>query len=78
MEEHTEHLCMVLQCLREKKLYGKFSKFSFYQSKIHYLEHVISDEGISVDPKNIEAIMEWHTPKNVLEVRSFMVLVGYY
>jgi hypothetical protein len=43
MEEHDEHLCMVLQCLREKKLYGKLSKCLFYQSKIHYLGHVISD-----------------------------------
>jgi hypothetical protein len=42
MEEHDEHLCMVLQCLRENKLYGKLSKCSFYQSKIHYLGHVIS------------------------------------
>jgi hypothetical protein len=46
MEEHDEHLRLVLQCLREHKLYGKLSKCSFYQSKIHYLGHVISGEGI--------------------------------
>jgi hypothetical protein len=49
-EEHDEHLSLVLQCLRENKLYGKLSKCSFYQSKIHYLGHVISGEGIIVDP----------------------------
>jgi hypothetical protein len=44
-EEHDEHLRLVLQCLREHKLYGKLSKCSFYQTKIHYLGHVISGEG---------------------------------
>jgi hypothetical protein len=78
MEEHDEHLRLVLQCLRENKLYGKLSKCSFYQSRIHYLGHVISDEGIIVDPTKVEAIMEWPAPTNVPEVRSFMGLAGYY
>jgi hypothetical protein len=78
MEEHDEHLRLVLQCLRENKLFGKLSKCSFYQSKIHYLGHVISDEGIIVDPTKVEAIMEWPAPTNVPEVRSFMGLAGYY
>jgi hypothetical protein len=59
-------------------LYGKLSKCSFYQSKIHYLGHVISGEGIVVDPTKVEAIMEWPAPTNVPEVRSFMGLAGYY
>jgi hypothetical protein len=49
-EEHHEHLCLVLQCLQEHNLFGKLSKCSFYQLRIHYLGHVISDEGIIVDP----------------------------
>jgi hypothetical protein len=77
-EEHDEHLRLVLQCLRENKLYGKLSKCSFYQTKIHYLGHIISGEGIVVDPTKVEAIMEWPTPTNVQEVRSFMGLAGYY
>jgi hypothetical protein len=77
-EEHDEHLILVLQCLRENKLYGKLSKCSFYQSKIHYLGHIISGEGIIVDPVKVEAIMEWPAPKNIQEVRIFMGLVGYY
>jgi hypothetical protein len=64
-EEHDEHLRLVLQCFQEHKLYGKLSKCSFYQSRIHYLGHVISGEGISVDPAKVEAIMEWPTPTNV-------------
>jgi hypothetical protein len=54
------------------------SKCSFYQSRIHYLGHVISGEGIAVDPTKVEAIMEWPAPTNVTEVHSFMGLAGYY
>jgi hypothetical protein len=69
---------VVLSFLREKKWYGKLSKCSFFQKEIHYLGHIISDEGISVDPEKVKAIMEWPVLKNVHEVRSFMGLVGYY
>jgi hypothetical protein len=55
-------------------LYAKLSKCSFFESKIHYLGHIISGEGIVVDPTKIEAIMEWWTPTNVHEVHSFMGL----
>ena len=59
-------------------MYGNLSKCSFYQSRIHYLGHVISGKGIAVDPVKVEAIMEWPAPTNVTEVRSFMGLAGYY
>jgi hypothetical protein len=62
-EEHEKHLRMVLQVLREHKLYAKLSKCIFYQKKIHYLGHIISAEGIEVDPEKIEAIRGWPTPK---------------
>ena len=64
-EEHEEHLRMALQLIREHKLYAKLSKCEFYKDKIHYLDHIILDEGISVDPENIDAIMNWPTPRNV-------------
>jgi hypothetical protein len=78
MEEHDEHLRLVLHCLQENKLFGNFPKCSFYQSKIHYLGKVISSEGIIVDPTKVEAIIEWPAPMNIPKVRSFMGLVGYY
>jgi hypothetical protein len=74
-EEHEKHLRMVLQVLREHKLYAKLSKCIFYQKKIHYLGHIISAKGIEVDPEKIEAIRGWPMPRNVTEVRSFMGLV---
>ena len=69
---------ITLQVLRENQLYAKMSKCSFYQSQIQYLGHVILEEGISVDPSEIEAIEEWLNLNNVTEVRSFMGLTGYY
>jgi hypothetical protein len=68
----------MFQTLREHQLYAKFSKCGFYQRKIQYLGHIISEQGIFVDLKNIKAIMNWPTPKNVTDIRSCMVLVGYY
>ena len=78
VEELEEHLKIVLKCLRGQNLYGKLSKFSFYQTKIHYLGHIISSQGIVVDPMKIKAILEWPTPQNVTEVTSFMGLARYY
>jgi hypothetical protein len=64
-EENEHHLRMVLQVLRENKLYFKLSKYSFYQKQIHYLGHIILKDGITVDPEKVEAIREWSVPKNV-------------
>jgi hypothetical protein len=78
MEEHDECLCLILQCLGKHKLYGKLSKCSLYQSNIHCLGHVISGEGITVDPAKVKGIMECPVPTNVPEVCSFMGLARYY
>jgi hypothetical protein len=77
-EEHEQHLKMILQVLRENQLYAQLSKCSFFHNQIHYLGHIISEEGIAMDPEKIEAIRGWLAPKNVIEVRSFMGLAGYY
>ncbi|KAL4388726.1 hypothetical protein GQ457_09G011400 [Hibiscus cannabinus] len=77
-DEHEEHLRIVLQTLRENQLYAKFSKCEFWLNEVVFLGHIVSAEGIRVDPKKIEAIMDWKQPKNVSEVRSFLGLAGYY
>jgi hypothetical protein len=69
---------MVLQVLREYKLFSNLNKCIFYQNKIHYLGHIISTTGIKFDPEKIEAIRGWSVPKNVTEVRSVMGLSSYY
>jgi len=78
IKEHEEHLRIVLQTVWEHQLYGKFSKCDFYKDQIQYLGHIITKEGIVVDPEKIKTIMEWPTPKDVADIRSFMGLAGYY
>ena len=55
-EEHEHHLRIVLQTLRDHKLYAKFSKCEFWLDQVAFLGHVVSKEGIMVDPKKMEAI----------------------
>lgn len=77
-EEHAEHLRVALEILRAEKLYAKFSKCEFWMKEVQFLGHVVSKEGIKVDPTKIEAILNWERPKTPTEVRSFMGLAGYY
>ena len=78
LEEHSEHLRIVLQTLRERQLYAMLSKCQFWLDRVAFLGHVIAAEGVSVDPQKIEAVVNWKPPKNVSEVRSFLGLAGYY
>jgi hypothetical protein len=77
-EEHEEHLRSVLQVSREHQLYAKYNKSDFFQKKIQYWDHTILEDGVSVYLENIKAIMDWPTPRNVSNVRSFMGLARYY
>ena len=77
-EEHSEHLRIVLQTLREQQLYAKSNKCQFWLDRVAFLGHVISVEGVSVDPQKIEDVVNWNPPKNVSEVRSFLGLSEYY
>ncbi|OMO55704.1 reverse transcriptase [Corchorus capsularis] len=78
LEEHLTHLQQVLNLLLEQQFYAKLSKCSFAQSSIDYLEHIISDQGVQVDPSKIEAVMAWPQPSNVKSLRGFLGLTGYY
>ncbi|KAL0320172.1 UNVERIFIED_CONTAM: Retrovirus-related Pol polyprotein from transposon opus [Sesamum radiatum] len=77
-EEHEQHLNIVLQTLEERKLYAKLSKCVFWVKQVVFFGHVISGDGVMLDPAKVKAIMEWRTPKNVTEIRSFIGLAGYY
>lgn len=76
-EEHEKHLREVLETLREEKLYAKFSKCDFWL-EVQFLGHVITNEGVKVDPAKIEAVLKWDTPSNPTEIQSFLGLAGYY
>jgi hypothetical protein len=77
-KEHEEHLRIVLQRLRHHQLYTKLSKCEFWLSEVPLLGHVISSEGISVDPGKVQEVLDWKPPRTVHQVRSFLGLAGYY
>ena len=77
-DDHALHLIIVLRTLRDKQLNAKFSKCEFWINEVVFLGHVISGAGIFMDPRKIEAIVNWEQPKNVSEVRSFLGLARYY
>lgn len=78
IEEHKEHLRIVLQILREHQLYAKYSKCDLFKDKIQYLGHVINKNRIAMDPEKVRTIMEWMVSKDVANITSFMGLTRYY
>jgi hypothetical protein len=77
-EEREEHLRLVLQKLREHRLYAKLSKCEFWLKKVTFLGHVISKGGISVDPSKVQDELSWNAPTSVGDIQSFLGLDGYY
>lgn len=77
-EEHKGHLHKVLQVLKEKQLYANLGKCEFWLEDVKFLGHVISKDGIAVDPIKVEAVVAWERPKTAAEIRSFVGLAGYY
>jgi hypothetical protein len=78
MQEHEEHLRIVLQRLREHQLYAKFSKCEFWIKEVPFLGYVISPEGIMVGPDKVKEVLDWRQPTFMSEVRNFLGLAGHY
>jgi hypothetical protein len=76
--EHTEHLHIVLQRLRDHRLYAKLSKCDFWLKEIKFLGHTISQNVVSVDPEKVQEVMDWKPPTTVRQIWSFLGLAGYY
>ena len=77
LEEHKEHLTKVFDELRCNKLYVNEKKSEFYLQEISYLGHIISKEGIKMDPEKLTVIKDWPQPKNLHELRSFIGMCAY-
>jgi hypothetical protein len=77
-DEHTKHLHIVLQRLRDHRLYAKFSKCDFWLREIKFLGHTISQDRIAVDPEKVQEVMDWRPPTTMRQIRSFLGLAGYY
>jgi hypothetical protein len=72
-EDHVQHVDKVLQLLKEKQLYAKPYKCFFGVKEVEYLGHIVSHEGVKVDPNNIKAMMDWLIPKTLKNLRGFWV-----
>ena len=77
-QEHGEHLKMVMQTLWEHQLFAKYSKCEFWLPSVTFLGHVVSNEGISMDLKKVEAVQNWPRLTTVVKICSFLSLTGYY
>ncbi|XP_061370333.1 uncharacterized protein LOC133313043 [Gastrolobium bilobum] len=78
LEQHLEHLKLVLTCLKENQFLVKRSKCAFAQTEVEYLGHVVSRQGVSMDSNKIQAMVDWPPPKNIKQLRGFLGLIGYY
>jgi hypothetical protein len=73
----VRHVEKVLQLLKEKQSYAKPSKCLFEVKEVDYLGHIVSHEGVKVDPNNIKGMMDWWIPKTLKNLRGFLGLTGY-
>ena len=77
-EDHLRHLRIVLQTLRDHKLYANKEKCYFFLQELEFIGHIVGKDGIKLDPAKVKAILEWPTPRNATEVRRFHGLANYY
>lgn len=77
-QEHVVPLTKILKTLKWYKLYGNFSKCSFLFDRITFLGHLISGDGISINPLKVEVVINLSKPTNVTKVQSFLCLAIYY
>lgn len=77
-EEHREHLALVFKELRDNRLVINGKKSEFFMEKIHFLGHIVSKDGVRMDPAKVEAIKSWPELRTVHDVRSFLGLCSYY
>ena len=68
IEEHEQHMRVVLAKLRQNQLYAKFSKYEFWLEEVAFLGHILAAEGVAIDPTKIEAIKEWEQPRNATDI----------
>lgn len=78
LEEHEKRLLRVLQCLKDYGLKLSPEKCKFFQTSVRYLGHIVSANGVEMDPDKIKALKTWPSPTNLKELRSFLGFAGYY
>jgi len=77
-DEHVQHVRSVLNVLQQHKLLAKSTKCEWFVPTVEYLGHLISGDGVAVDPAKVRTLTDWPTPQTKTDVRSFLGLANYY
>lgn len=75
---HLSHLETTLNILSNHKFLANISKCVFGMTSLTYLGHIISGDGVQMDPSKIESILNWPIPSSITAIRGFLGLTGYY
>jgi hypothetical protein len=78
LEEHRLISRVVMERLREHKLYLRHEKCEFEKTRIEYLRVIILHNKVEMDPVKIAGVSEWPTPTNKKEVQSFVGFINFY
>jgi hypothetical protein len=77
-EEHVRHITQVLERLRKHRLWAKAEKCRFFQNSVDFLGYIVSQDGVSMDPTKVNAIIEWQPPKSVKDIQVFLGFANFY
>jgi hypothetical protein len=77
-EDHLKHLDQILNIMEDQSLYAKESKCEFGMIEILYLGHIIEAKAVRVHQENIQTILDWMTPRNIIKLRGFQGICTYY
>ena len=78
MAKHVEHVCCIMQWLRDYQLHANLMKSSFHLDSVEYLGFIVSPSGISMDLAKVKAILNWPRPTNIKETQSFLGFANFY
>jgi RNase H-like domain found in reverse transcriptase/Reverse transcriptase (RNA-dependent DNA polymerase) len=77
-EEHKERVELVLKRLRDEKLFAKLSPCEFNKPSVTFLGHVVGQEGLSMERKEVQCVLQWPRPTTKLQVPSILGFANYY
>jgi len=77
-EEHEQHVKTILHALNRAGMILNLNKSKFFRNKVKFLSHIIDQHGSRPDPRNIEKIINWPTPRTITDVRGFVNLASHY
>ncbi|MGQ2964065.1 MAG: reverse transcriptase domain-containing protein, partial [Agrobacterium sp.] len=77
IQEHLSHLREIFSLLRQHKYFAKLSKCEFMKESLPFLGHIISKDGVAVDPSKVAAIKDWPVPTNLTALQSFLGMANY-